>query len=99
MGTPELRIVHGEKIYHNDNHHPDRVTGTIWYRHDKVFVGDRELKGFIQVKYFRLRILGKDMKQNRTESLTCFPDGGCVRGSWPETLLKHQPEEKEAVQV
>lgn len=91
---PPFTIQKGEQIYVNDNHHPDRVTGTIWYRHDKVIVDGKPLEGHIQVKYFRLRILGRDMKQNRTEVHTGV-GGYCVRGSYPEWLWKSQPQPSE----
>lgn len=94
MTEPKFRIEKGEQIYHHGNHHPCRETGTIWYRHDKVFVGDRQLEGFIQVKERRLIILGRDMKRNRIETLTCSPVGGCVPGSEPEWLLRQQPSQE-----
>ncbi len=82
-----IEIREGQKQYVNGNHHPCRQTGTIWYRHDTVAVDGVPLEGFVQVKESRLVILGRDMKQNRIEVMTCFR-AACVLGRDPSWLVR-----------
>lgn len=97
VGIP-VRFEIGEKIYINGNHHPCRVTGTIWYRHDKVYVNDVLMEGHRQVKERRLVILGRDMKRNRIETITCFRNS-CVSGDQPDWLRRQQQPAEEALVV
>ncbi len=94
-----VRYEAGERIYHHGNHHPCRETGTIWYRHDKVYVNDVLMEGHRQVKERRVVVLGRDMRRNRIESMTCFRSS-CVLGDQPEWLYQQQqPAEKELATV
>lgn len=56
--------------------------GTLWYRHDTVYEGDKKLEGTIQVRKRRIA-------KNRfdTDVTTCFR-GGCVVGSRPDWLKR-----------
>lgn len=86
--TNEHRIVTGEKMYVNGNHHPCRATGTIWYRHDRVQVQDgdgwRDVPGHVQVKW---RQFGRGPRAiRRIETLTSVGGYG-VTGCSPEWLI------------
>lgn len=92
---PSIRIKPGEVSYINDNGHPCHETGTIWYRHDKVYVDGKLLLGGIQVKARKPLGIGRRLPV-QIEASTYF-EHMCVLGRNVRWLHKMNEETSNAV--
>lgn len=74
---PIFTTDYGPVLYVNGNHHPHKVTRTVWYRHDCVLADGAPLEGYVQTQ---LKRYTWPCRREERKVITCFR-GHCVLGA------------------